>query len=125
MSRVLLQRRGRPRPTAGLLGRNRVRPADRTAHLRAAGVGADTGVGAPGGDGFTLEELTIGLWGRLSECEIVCCPICGGEMASIGNEAAQRRTGRRATLGSGGVGGGVGGGVDNVGECRDCGTRLE
>jgi hypothetical protein len=91
MDGALLQRRGRR------LRRERLRPADHLARLRAAGSAGR------GPDVLTLDDVITGAWQTLGGCEIAQCPVCGGEM------------GRSS---------GANGFPAPHGECVDCGTRL-
>jgi len=80
MSTAALQRR-RCRPgLPGLLGLDVRRPADRLP--RSSGVEPVAAADALGA--ATLDDLVADMWKRLSVCEAICCPVCGGEMASRG-----------------------------------------
>lgn len=102
MSAALLQRRHRRQRPPGLIGREHLRPADHVLRSRTVDLNAH-GAGIP-----TLDDLVIRAWEGLSVQEIVCCPVCGGEMAH----------GCVATSSADVPGG------NPFGECGDCGAQL-
>ncbi len=116
MGAAVLRRRRRQR-LPGPLGGEARRQVDRDrsgAHSpedwvgqHACGVESAVRGEAPGA--LTLDDLIAGTWEELSVCEIVCCPVCGGKMASGGGGMASR--------------GDVPDGAPH-GDCVDCGTRL-
>jgi hypothetical protein len=103
MSGALLQRRGHRRYPTGVLGRERLRPADHVARLRAAG-----SVGS-GADPLTLDDLITETWRALSGREAAHCPVCGGGMRRSGDAAFAHSAAERLEL---------------RGTCADCGTYL-
>ncbi len=105
MGGALLQRRGHQWHPTGVLGRERLRPADHVARLRAAG---SVGRGA---DPLTLDDLITETWQTLSGSEAAHCPVCGGEMRRSSGTAAVHFAVQAQQL-------------ELCGECADCGARL-
>jgi hypothetical protein len=56
---------------------------------------------------LTLDDLIASAWEGLSVGEVVCCPACGGEMASRGGTAASHADS-----------------ADARADCADCGAQL-
>jgi hypothetical protein len=103
---ALKRHRCRPGPVAGALGREARRPADRPS--RATGFESAACVESCDPTA-TLDDLISGVWESLGMRETVCCPACGGAMASIRNVTAPRADAASDAL---------------RGECEGCGAQL-